>query len=88
MDPWLLTTLLAMNLITFLAFGLDKLRAVRGWRRTPERNLIILAWCAGLVGGWCAMGLFRHKTRKQTFQGMMLLASLFNLAWPALYFGL
>jgi len=77
--------LLAVNLATMILFGLDKRLAVRGKRRISEATLLCLAWIGGTPGGWTAMGLFRHKTRKTAFKTRMILATLLQtaglLAW-------
>lgn len=55
------------NLFVFGAYALDKLRAKKGWRRTPEKTLL---WLAGLFGGVGAcLGIYwvRHKTQKPRF---------------------
>ena len=85
MSSYILIWLAAVNLAAFLAFGLDKHRARRGWRRTREAQLVLLVFLGGIPGGWAGMKAFRHKTRKRTFQGMMLLATLLNPLWLLLY---
>lgn len=59
--------LLAVNLVTFLVFGWDKLMAKLEKRRVPERTLFLLAGLGGSVGGWLGMQIFRHKTRHTSF---------------------
>lgn len=59
--------LLAVNLLAFAAFGLDKRRAVRGKWRIPERTLLLLAAFGGSIGALLGMRLFHHKTRKKKF---------------------
>jgi uncharacterized membrane protein YsdA (DUF1294 family) len=71
----------AVNLATFAAFGLDKWRAQRDRRRIPEAWLLGLSFATGLFGGWLAMRVFRHKTRKTSFRVKMVLVSVLNLAW-------
>ncbi len=57
---------LFLNLLAFLAFGLDKIRAKAQMWRTTERTL--LAWClVGGPGALLGMWVFRHKTRKPIF---------------------
>ncbi len=73
---------LVMNVVTFVAFGLDKSRAAKGRRRVPEATLLGLSWATGLVGGWLGMMVFRHKTSKLGFKLKMVLATLLNLLWP------
>lgn len=60
--------LLAVNLLTVAAFAIDKRRAERRARRTPEADLLFLAFAGGSPGAWLAMRLFRHKSSKRSFQ--------------------
>lgn len=59
--------LLAVNLAAFLAFGLDKRKAVKGKWRISERTLLLLAVFGGSIGAFFGMRLFHHKTRKKKF---------------------
>lgn len=54
--------LLAVNVLAWLIFGLDKRLAVKHKRRVPEATLLTLAFLGGSVGAMFAMTLFRHKT--------------------------
>ena len=54
--------LLAINVLAWLIFGLDKRLAVKHKRRVPEATLLTLAFLGGSVGAMFAMVLFRHKT--------------------------
>jgi uncharacterized membrane protein YsdA (DUF1294 family) len=56
-----------VNLITFLLFGVDKLRAGAGSGRVSEGTLLTWALCGGSIGAYAGRALFRHKTRKQPF---------------------
>jgi len=67
---------LAINLLTFIAYGHDKWKSQhphpRGnkrhtRRRTPEATLMLLAVIGGSVGALVAMSLFRHKTLHRKF---------------------
>lgn len=60
--------LLAVNMLTFIVFGVDKWKAQRGRWRVPEATLMGLAALGGSVGAWLAMQLFRHKTQKKKFR--------------------
>jgi uncharacterized membrane protein YsdA (DUF1294 family) len=62
-----------LNLATFLAFGWDKLAAVDGRSRVPERLLLLLAALGGSPGALLARPVFRHKTRKQPFGAQLAL---------------
>lgn len=75
---WLLVLWLGLNLLCFLAFGLDKLKARRGRRRIRERTLLLLALPGSAPGAWLAMGTFRHKTQKRSFRLWMALVTLLN----------
>lgn len=60
--------ILAINVITFVVYGIDKLKAKKGWWRIPEATLLILAAIGGSIGAWCGMILFRHKTKQRKFK--------------------
>jgi len=62
-----------VNLLTFLVFGWDKLAAVDGRPRVPERLLLLLAALGGGPGALLARPVFRHKTRKQPFGAWLML---------------
>lgn len=55
--------LIAINLITFFAFGIDKRKAEKGAWRTKESTLLGLAAIGGSVGALLGMNAFRHKTK-------------------------
>ncbi|MCD9147311.1 DUF1294 domain-containing protein [Pseudophaeobacter flagellatus] len=64
---WALPCLLAINGLSFIAFGLDKFCAKYGFWRVPEARLLLLAALGGSPAAYLARWLFRHKTRKQPF---------------------
>ncbi|HPI67087.1 MAG TPA: DUF1294 domain-containing protein [bacterium] len=71
--------LIFINLVTFIIFLFDKLRALNhGWR-LPEWGLLILAALGGSIGGLLAMQLGRHKTQKQGFFITLLLIFICQL---------
>ena len=57
----------AVSLITFLAYGVDKRKAKKGKRRTPEVVLLLLGFFGGAAGALLGMELFRHKTLRLDF---------------------
>lgn len=67
------------NIIAFLAFVLDKLFAKWERRRIPEYVLLLLGLCGGATGGYIAMRIFRHKTRKLLFYVLVPLMMLGQL---------
>ncbi len=73
--------LLLVNLVAFVLYGLDKLKAVRGMWRIPEASLLRWARLGGALGALLAMFLFMHKTRHKKF---LILVPLFLLIWTAL----
>lgn len=56
-----------ISIITLLVWGYDKLRAIAGQWRVPEKGLITLIILGGAFGALAGMLLFRHKTRKTGF---------------------
>ena len=63
----LLIYLAAMSVITFFAYGIDKLKAKKGAWRISEKALLGLGFIGGAVGGLIGMKVFRHKTRHRYF---------------------
>ena len=56
-----------INLITFVAFAIDKIHAVQGKSRIRILTLLGLAFIGGSVGALVGMYLLRHKTRVNYF---------------------
>ena len=54
--------LLALNVLAFGLYGLDKRRARSGRRRIRERTLLLVAALGGSAGAWLGMRLWHHKT--------------------------
>lgn len=63
----LLWYLLAVNILTFIMFNVDKWYASTGGWRIPERNLLIACLLGGAPGGYLGMKYAHHKTRKSIF---------------------
>ncbi len=59
--------LISINLITFLAMYIDKVKAKKGKWRTKEKTLFTLVLLGGGIGGILGMYKFRHKNRKTRF---------------------
>ena len=64
----LLLYLIAINLITFCVYGLDKAKARKDKWRVPEARLLVLAAVGGSLGALLGMLIFHHKTKKQKFR--------------------
>ena len=76
--------LLAINVVTFLLYGIDKWRAKRARWRIPESVLLGLAAIGGSVGAWLGMGIWHHKTQHKKFRygvPVMLLIQIALLVW-------
>ncbi len=71
------------NLAAFAAMGWDKSCAERGERRIAERTLLAFAAAGGGPGAVLAQQLFRHKTRKQPFAGLLYAILIAQLAGAA-----
>lgn len=63
----ILIYLLIINILGFLAMGIDKLKAKRGSWRIPENTLFTFTILGGGVGTILGMYIFRHKTKKKKF---------------------
>lgn len=59
--------LLIINLVAFVCYGVDKLKAKRNAPRVSERTLLLLALLGGSVGAWLGMLVWRHKTKHAMF---------------------
>ncbi len=59
---------LGLSIVTMLLYATDKRRAVTGEWRVSEASLQLLALMGGWPGAILAQLLFRHKTRKVSFQ--------------------
>jgi len=68
--------ILIVNIATFVAFGVDKQRAIAGARRLREADLLGLAIIGGTPAAFLARRHFRHKTRKQPFSTMLAVVAL------------
>lgn len=72
--------LVAINLITFALFAIDKARAAvrkgRRPQRIAERTLLLWAACGGSPAAFAARRLLRHKTRKQPFVARLWLIAV------------
>ncbi len=76
---YILAAYAAISVITFVLYGTDKRKAIRGARRIPERVLLGFSFCGGAVGGLLGMSAFRHKTKHWYFW----LINILGLLWQA-----
>lgn len=78
--------LFVINIITFLAMGIDKWKAKRNHWRIKEKTLLILVFLGGGIGGISGMYLFRHKTKKAQFYIGFPTIIIFQIVCIILYF--
>lgn len=60
--------LFVINIITFLLFFIDKVKAKKNAWRVSERVLLFSVILGGSVGAFAGMYTFRHKTRHSLFR--------------------
>lgn len=68
-----------VSLVLFVMYWIDKRAAQRGGQRTAEKTLHLFELCCGWPGALMAQQVFRHKTRKGSYQFVFWLAVLANL---------
>ena len=69
---------IALNLISFLLYGIDKWKAKRNMYRIPENVLIGSALFFSSYGAFLGMYTFHHKTRKFKFMFLIPLFVIFH----------
>lgn len=80
------TYFIIINLVAFFLFGIDKSRSQQtGARRIRERTLWLSMLFGGSLGALLAMYLFRHKTKKISFQAVAAIILALQI-WLIYYF--
>lgn len=64
----ILRYLLFVNAIAFIIYGIDKLKAKKGWWRISEFTLFMVAVIGGSAGAWLGIWIFHHKTLHRKFR--------------------
>ncbi|MBP5180959.1 MAG: DUF1294 domain-containing protein [Clostridiales bacterium] len=80
----LLAYFVLVNLIALILYGVDKVKAVRGSFRIPEKVLLEVMVAGGVFGAILGMLLFRHKIRKPRFIIVAVISSILYLAIAAI----
>lgn len=83
-EKYILIYLIIINLITFIVFALDKIYAIKKKWRYKEASLLGMCFVGGAIGGFLAMYLFRHKTKKKVFVigvPLMIIIHLVIILW-------
>ena len=60
--------LLAINVVAFIVYGIDKYKAKKAKWRIPETTLLMLAVLEGSIGAWMGMKVWHHKTMHKKFK--------------------
>ena len=60
--------LLAINVVTFIVYGIDKYKAKKAKWRISEATLLLLAVLGGSIGAWMGMKVWHHKTMYKKFK--------------------
>ena len=76
--------LIAINIVTFIVYGIDKVKAMKGKWRISEATLLILAAIGGSIGALLGMKVWHHKTMHKKFKYGLPLILLVQIALIAL----
>ena len=88
MQEIILYSVIFLNIITFLLYGLDKQKARQRRWRIPERVLIGFAMIGGSIGAYAGMKVFRHKTQKKKFSLGVPLIFLIQIGLLFYFYGM
>ena len=59
---------LAVNITSFLLYGIDKFKARKNLWGISEATLLTMAAIGGSIGAWAGMRLWHHKTMHKKFK--------------------
>ena len=76
---WILIAYLAWNVLVFLMFCIDKIKAKAEARRIKESTLIWCSFVFGGIGGFFGSKVFHHKTQKAKFKVLLPIALVLNI---------
>lgn len=68
METGIYTTIIILNAITFVVYGIDKWKAMKNRWRIPESTLLLLAVVGGSIGALLGMKVWHHKTMHKKFK--------------------
>ena len=72
--------LLAVNITTFLVYGIDKYKAKKERWRISEATLLLMAVIGGSIGAWVGMRIWHHKTMHKKFKYGIPVIIIFQVA--------
>ena len=76
--------LVAINVLTFFLYGIDKVKAKRSKWRIPEATLLGMAIIGGSLGAWLGMRMWHHKTMHKKFHYGIPLILIVQIAFVLL----
>ena len=76
----ILLLFVAVNLVSFALYGLDKLKAKKGLWRIRESTLLLVAALGGSLGALLGMEVFRHKTKHWQFKVLVPVFLVLHIA--------
>ena len=82
----LLYYLMVINIVTFLVYGIDKIKAKQGSWRISEATLLIFAVIGGSIGALLRMQVWHHKPMHTKFKYGLPLILLGQIALIYLIF--
>ena len=68
MTHYIIGFLITINVITFIVYGIDKLKAKKQKWRISEATLLLLATAGGSIGAWLGVKIWHHKTLHKKFR--------------------
>ena len=68
MTQTIIYLLIGINILTFIAYGVDKFKAAHNRWRIPEAVLLELAIFGGSIGALLGMKVWHHKTKHKKFK--------------------
>ena len=83
-EQLILFYLIAINVVTFFMYGIDKWKAKRSKWRISEATLLGMAVIGGSIGAWLGMRVWHHKTKHKKFQfgiPLIIVAQIALLIW-------
>ena len=67
------------NVVVFIMYGIDKLKAVKNWWRISEKVLLMSAFLLGGIGAFFGMRIWRHKTKHTLFNVLVPVFAIITL---------
>ena len=83
-EQLILIYLIAINVVTFFAYCIDKWKAKRSKWRISEATLLGMAVIGGSIGAWLGMRVWHHKTMHKKFQfgiPLIIVAQVAMIIW-------